>query len=155
MKISDILSEPLVVSQLQAGNKEAALQEMAAHLCAHAPVPLPREQDVLAALLARESLGSTGVGEGVAIPHAKTAGLTQLLACFGRHRDGLPFGAVDLQPVRLVFMLLVPENSAGAHLKALARVSRLLKAPAFRATLLAADDAASLFAAIVTEDARH
>ena len=89
-------------------------------------------------LLDRERLGSTGVGEGVAIPHGKMGDLGELIAFFGRSTRGVAFEAVDDQPVSLFFLLFAPENSAGVHLKALAKISRLLKRPSVREELLQA-----------------
>jgi PTS system nitrogen regulatory IIA component len=155
VKICDILKQPLLLADLRAGDKEGVLREMSEHLSIHAKDVGARAEDVLAALLNRERLGSTGVGEGVAIPHAKISGLKSLVACFGRTVQGVPFDAIDYQPVRLIFVLLVPENSAGAHLKALARISRLLKNPAFRERLLTLGDADALYRAFCEEDDPH
>lgn len=154
MKICDILQQPLIVPELKARDKEGVLEEVAQFLSAFVDGATARAQDLKAALVAREQLGSTGVGEGVAIPHAKIAGLSQLLACFGRSLPGVAFDAIDDQPVRLIFVLLVPENSAGAHLKALARISRLLKNDSFRAQLLQLPDAEALYRAFLEEDNR-
>jgi PTS system nitrogen regulatory IIA component len=155
VRLCDILKEPLILSQLNGTDKEAILAEMAQHLSRHAqPLQMPPD-GILQALLTRERLGSTGVGEGVAIPHAKIPGLGALVACFGRTPAGVAYDAIDYQPVKLVFMLLVPENSAGAHLKALARISRLLKNAAFRDRLLQLPDAATLWKAFVEEDSKH
>ena len=155
MKIGDILAEQLVVPDLRSRDKEGVLRELVSHVCSHtSAIPVPDDQ-VLHALLDRERLGSTGVGEGVAIPHAKIGGLKQLVACFGRIRDGVAFDAIDQQPVSLVFVLLVPENSAGAHLKALARISRLLKNDGFRARLLELAGQHALYEAFMEEDAKY
>lgn len=154
MKICDILQQPLIVPELKAQDKEGVLEEMAQFLSGFVDQATASAQDIKGALLAREQLGSTGVGEGVAIPHAKIAGLSQLVACFGRSLPGVTFDAIDDQPVRLIFVLLVPENSAGAHLKALARISRLLKNDTFRAELLQLPDAAALYSAFLEEDNR-
>jgi nitrogen PTS system EIIA component len=144
----------MVIPELHAGSKEDLLAEMAAHLARTFDTGLNQE-GVQAALLGRERLGSTGVGESVAIPHAKIPGLKMLTACFGRSAHGVPFESVDELPVRLVFVLLVPENSAGAHLKALARVARLLKNPSFRDRLLSLPDAHTLYEAFLEEDAKY
>ncbi len=154
MKICDILQQPLIVPELKSQDKEGVLDEMATFLSAFVDGETARAKDLKAALMAREQLGSTGVGEGVAIPHAKIAGLTQLVACFGRCVSGIDFDAIDYQPVRLIFVLLVPENSAGAHLKALARISRLLKNESFRKQLLELPDAEALYRAFLEEDNR-
>ena len=155
MKISDILKQPLIVADLRATNKEGVLRELTEHLCTQAHDVRCNVDEVLTALVNRERLGSTGVGEGVAIPHAKIPGLKSLVACFGRTLAGVPFDAIDAQPVRLIFVLLVPENSAGAHLKALARISRLLKNREFRDRLLELNAAAPLFRTFIEEDEKH
>ena len=102
----------------------------------------------------REKLGSTGVGEGVAIPHARVRGLPNLCACLGRHRAGIDFHAIDGKPARLFLALFAPENSAGTHLQALARASRLFKSQAFREAALAAPDLAALRALLEREDGK-
>ncbi len=155
MRLTDILTEARVIADLHGQDKAGVLRELAEVLCQHTPgLPLSAEQ-VHHALSDRERLGSTGVGEGVAIPHAKLDGTVQLVACFGRSRAGVAFDAIDGQPVHLFFVLLVPENSAGTHLKALARVSRLLKNAAFRQSLLTLPDNAALFNAFVTADSEQ
>lgn len=154
MKICDILQQPLILPELKAQNKEGVLEEMAGFLSAFVDGETARAADIRAALVAREQLGSTGVGEGVAIPHAKIAGLGQLVACFGRSLPGVEFDAIDYKPVHLIFVLLVPENSAGAHLKALARISRLLKSEDFRGQLLKLPDAEAIYRAFLDEDNR-
>jgi len=102
----------------------------------------------------RERLGSTAIGDGIAIPHGKLPGLREVLGAFGRHLQGVDFQSLDGRPTQLFFLLVAPEDSVGAHLKALARVSRLLKDRAFRARLLAAADQAELCRIIREEDER-
>lgn len=155
MKIREILTLPLVIPDMSATDKEGVLREMSACLCTENSDVTASDELVCKALISRERLGSTGVGESVAIPHAKIAGLRKLVACFGRSPDGIPFDAIDQQPVKLVFVLLVPENSAGVHLKALARISRLLKNPEFREELLGLSGRESLFEAFLREDAKY
>ena len=99
--------------------------------------------------------GSTGIGEGVAIPHGKLAGLPGLLAAFARKKSGVDFAAIDAKPTYLFFVLFAPDNSAGLHLKALARISRLFKQPQFRQGILAADDGGAIFRLISEEDAKY
>ncbi|MBS1150752.1 MAG: putative IIA-like nitrogen-regulatory protein PtsN, partial [Myxococcaceae bacterium] len=107
----------------------------------------------LAAVLEeREKLGSTGIGEGVAIPHGKLAGLPTLSASFGVSRSGVDFDAIDGKRTYLFFALVAPENSAGLHLKALARISRLFKSSSFRDAILAAQTSAEIYALIAQED---
>jgi PTS system nitrogen regulatory IIA component len=112
-------------------------------------------QKLLETLLEREKLGSTGIGEGVAIPHGKVASLPALAASFGRSTAGVDFRAIDGRPTNLFFALFAPENSAGVHLKALARISRIFKNPAFREAILKAADAVEIYRLIEVEDGKY
>lgn len=145
----------MVIPEVAASDKEGLIRELAQHLCQNEDSLKGGVDAVFKALIARERLGSTGVGESVAIPHAKIPGLANLTAAFGRSKAGIPFDAIDSQPVRLVFVLLVPENSAGAHLKALARIARLLKSPSFRDRLLSLPDGGAIYDAFLEEDAKY
>ncbi|MCY1074593.1 PTS sugar transporter subunit IIA [Archangium lansingense] len=152
MRISEFLSPEALIADLQARDKQAVLREMSAVLArAH---PSLKEERLVEVLREREKLGSTGIGEGVAIPHGKLPGLTSLVAAFGVSRQGVDFEAIDGKPTHLFFALVAPENSAGVHLKALARISRLFKNPRFRASILEATSVADIHALIVQEDAR-
>jgi PTS system nitrogen regulatory IIA component len=149
VKIQDFLPPQAVLAEL--GGHSAA--EVLAELCR--PVAQAHGLDparLLQVLLDREKLGSTGVGDGVAIPHGKLAGLPALVAVFGRSREGVEYRAADGRPARLFFALFAPENSAGAHLKALSRVSRIFRMPAFREAILAAPTAAEIHRLILAED---
>jgi len=150
MKISDILSAELIVPDLQQTAKREVLAELVSHLSA--AVEGINAAELLAVLLEREQLGSTGIGDGVAIPHGKLKELKKLLAVFGKSARGVEFNAMDGRPVHLFFLLVAPENSAGVHLKALARLSRLLKNNGFRQKLMDAADALSLYRVIIEED---
>jgi PTS system nitrogen regulatory IIA component len=108
--------------------------------------------ELLKALLEREKLGSTGIGNGIAIPHGKLAGLSDIILVFARSTAGVPFEAIDGKPIHLIFLLVAPANSTGGHLKALARLSRLLKNDSFRKTLLTAATAQDILRAIADED---
>ncbi len=151
MRISDILDRGMVIGDCQSGSKEELLRVLASRLADHSALAATADS-VFESLMNRERLGSTGVGGGVAIPHAKLSGLEYLVGCFVRAPQGVPFDAIDKGPVKLIFALLVPENSAGMHLKALARISRLLKDESFRNTLLSEADGEGLFRAFVDED---
>jgi len=153
MKIEDILEADLVLPDLAARTKSEVLEEMASAVAARHP-ELQRER-LVHALEERERLNSTALGEGVAIPHGKLPGIPRVFAAFARSRAGVDFQALDGKPTHLFFLLVAPEESAGAHLKALARISRLLKDRGFRERLLAAPDAAALWATIRDEDARY
>jgi PTS system nitrogen regulatory IIA component len=153
MKIEDILSEDLVLADLAARAKVDVLVELADALTARYP-ELDKAR-LVGALEDRERLNSTALGDGVAIPHGKLPGLRRVLAAFGRSRAGVDFQSLDGKPTHLFFLLVAPEDSAGAHLKALARISRLLKDPSFRSRLLEAPDAQAIWTIIRDEDARY
>ncbi|HEY2525265.1 MAG TPA: PTS sugar transporter subunit IIA [Candidatus Binataceae bacterium] len=153
MKITDILSPDMVLPELKGSTKPEVLHELSDYLANK-----HREIDpaALSAVLAeRERLGSTAIGDGIAIPHGKLAGVNSIIGVFGRHQHGVDFDSLDGGSTHLFFLLLAPEDSASLHLKALARVSRLMKDPAFRERLTAAPDAAEIFRLIKEEDARH
>ncbi len=152
MKIVEILRPDAVIADLAGNSAAAVLAELCRPLAARCSIDA---QTLLETLLEREKLGSTGIGEGVAIPHGKVAGLGNLVASFGRSRAGLDFKAIDGKPTHLFFTLFAPQNSAGAHLKALARVSRIFKNGAFRQAILEAQDAAAIYRLIEAEDARY
>jgi PTS system nitrogen regulatory IIA component len=153
MKISEILNKDLLIPDLQSKNKKGVLEELASVLVAQRKLPdLERAVEVL---LDREKLGSTGIGDGIAIPHGKIKDLGGVVASFGRSREGVDFESIDQKPTYLFFLLVAPENSAGIHLKALARISRLLKDPNFRKRLMEAEDREKLFQIISEEDAQY
>jgi PTS system nitrogen regulatory IIA component len=153
MKVADFLDPRAVVQELNARNKKEVLEELCDALISLEP-SLARDR-MVGILLDRERLGSTGVGEGVAIPHGKLGELTHLIACFGRSPQGIEFQAVDRKPVHLFFLLFAPENSAGIHLKALAKISRLLKRPNLRESLMAAPTKEEIFSILTREDAEE
>jgi PTS system nitrogen regulatory IIA component len=153
MKILDILtSEALVAPALAGADKTAVLHELAAHLSARRPADGIDAARLVEVLWERERLGSTAIGDGIAIPHGKLPGLTGVVGAFGRHVRGVDFDSLDGSPTHLFFLLVAPEDSVGQHLKALARVSRLLKDRAFRERLVGAADGAELFRLIREED---
>ena len=131
MKIMEILVKESVILDLGVRTKREVLAEMAASLAKVEPqIEAGRLLDVL---MEREALQSTGIGEGVAIPHGKLPGLGRLVASFARSRAGIDFESIDGQPTHHFFLLVVPEHSGGQYLKALARISRFFRDPAFRA----------------------
>lgn len=127
------LEEECVLMQTQAKTKEGVLRELAVNLQRQEPeIDL---EHIIGGLLEREEIGSTGVGNGVAIPHARIRGLDRMLYCFGRSLEGISYDAVDNQPVYYIFMILSPADAADAYLKTLAAASRLLKQPEIRRRL--------------------
>jgi PTS system nitrogen regulatory IIA component len=152
MKIAEFLSPEAINADLAASTKADALQELCDTLTKAHPGISP--QKLSEVLREREKLGSTGIGDGVAIPHGKLSGLPQLLASFGVSRKGIDFDAIDAKPTHLFFTLVAPENSAGMHLKALARISRLFKSPTFREAILHAATASAIYELIAQEDAK-
>jgi len=153
MKIEDILSQELVLPDLAARNKTDVLVELATAV-SRQHAELDRER-LVHALEDRERLNSTALGDGVAIPHGKMSGIKRVFAAFARSRQGVDFHSLDGEPTHLFFLLVAPEDSAGAHLKALARISRLLKDQSFRSRLMQARDASALYDTIRQEDARY
>ncbi len=152
MKISNILVQEAVILDLESKDKDGALVEMANVLAA--TEPSLNAEKLVSVLRERESLQSTGMGEGVAIPHGRIANLNQLLVAFARSRKGVDFDSIDGQPTHLFFVLVVPESSGGQHLKALARISRFLRDETFRESLLEAETCEEIVQAIQAEDAR-
>lgn len=124
MEIADLLAPEAVLASLKISGKKALLQEMAERAAKLTGIP---ERRIFETLIERERLGSTGMGQGIAIPHGRIAGLSKIVGLFARLDTPIGYEAVDDQPVDLVFMLLAPEGAGADHLKALARVSRLLR----------------------------
>ena len=137
MKLSEILKPEAIISDIKARDKMGILKEMIQTVTEQ--FPSLDKGILLQILLEREKLGSTGIGDGVALPHGKVKELSQLQSYFGRSKEGLCFDSIDEQPAHLFFLLLAPENSVGIHLKALAKISRMLKDGNFRQRLLAAE----------------
>ena len=148
MNIADLLAPDAVLPGLKAQSKKQLLQELAAR--AHGLTRLP-ERRIFETLVERERLGTTGVGAGIAIPHGRMAEAKTITGIFARLENGIDYEAVDNQPVDLVFMLLAPENAGADHLKALARVSRLLRDKATCEKLRAAKSPEAIYA-ILTGD---
>jgi PTS system nitrogen regulatory IIA component len=152
MKIVEFLRPDAVIASLSGQTGQAVLVELCRPLASSQKAEAQRLLDTL---LDREKLGSTGIGEGVAIPHGKVSGLPGLMASFGRSAAGVDFRAIDGKPTHLFFSLFAPENSAGAHLKALARISRIFKNPSFRESIMRAGTAEEIYRLIETEDAKY
>jgi PTS system nitrogen regulatory IIA component len=152
MKLSDILKKDFIIADLTEKNKSGVLQEL---------IDFLKNKNVVNdieglhnSLIEREKLGSTGIGENVAIPHAKSGELDQILTLFARSTGGVDFESLDQKPVNFVCLVVAPSNSTGHHLKALARISRLLKNQALRQAILDANSAEEIYSALLEEDAK-
>ncbi len=150
MKIVDILHADCIIPELHSQNKEEVLEELTTALLKYKG-NLNKEA-LVEVLLERERLGSSGIGDGIAIPHGKVPDLDELIVSFGRSTLGIEFDSMDGRPTHLFFLLIAPENSAGIHLRALAKISRLLKSSHFRQNLLEAGTEEELFQVIQEED---
>jgi PTS system nitrogen regulatory IIA component len=150
VKITDFLSVQTVIPTLANREKNAVLQEVADWLASAHP-PLDKNR-VLQVLLDRERISTTAIGEGVAIPHGKLPGVDRVIGVFARSLEGVDFASLDGAPTHLFFVLIAPENAAADHLKALARISRLLKDEIFRRHLMEAKTSQEIFQTIAEED---
>jgi len=150
MKIADLLDIKAISPALTSSNKVAVLAELVDLL--RRVQPELDATELLAVLLEREELGSTGIGDGIAIPHGKLKGIERLLMAFGRKQEGIDFDSMDNRPARLFFLLLAPESEATLHLKALARISKLLRKDDVRQQLLDAPDPETLLSILSQED---
>lgn len=127
MKLHDIIPEGGILDDLQAVEKEAVIKEMVAALVKAGRIDDATAKKVTKALMDREELGSTGIGAGVAVPHAKHDAITDLVGAFGRSKKGIAFDSLDGEPVHVLFLLLSSKSASGAHLEALAYISRLVR----------------------------
>ncbi|MBW1712442.1 MAG: PTS sugar transporter subunit IIA [Deltaproteobacteria bacterium] len=150
MNLSEIISPQEVIPDLKSEDKLSVLAELIKPLAKLDPDL--DEDNLIRILLEREKLGSTGIGDGIAIPHGKVDNLQRLLISFGRSGKGIEFDSMDGRPAHLFFLLLAPESSAGFHLTALAKLSRLLKNQSFRQSLKEAPDAEAIYNLIVAQD---
>ena len=152
MELAELLTQRGIIPALKAKTKKQALQELSE---LGAIVTGRPSRDILEGLLQRERLGSTGLGGGIAIPHAKFRELDRIHCLFARLDEPVEFEALDNEPVDLIFVLLAPEHASGDHLKALARISRLLREPKALDRLRSARDRAGLFAILTQPVTSH
>jgi PTS system nitrogen regulatory IIA component len=152
MEIADLLSPSAVMARLKAANKKQVLQEMSEKAAALTGLP---ERRIFETLNERERLGSTGMGQGIAIPHGRLAGIQKMTGLFALLEAPVEFDSMDDQPVDLVFLLLAPEGAGADHLKALARVSRLLRNHSLCEKLRGSSDAGAILALLTEPVASH
>jgi PTS system nitrogen regulatory IIA component len=151
--IKDMLRENLILENIEASDKMGVLREFAGLL--KSADKIKDEEELVRVLLERELLGSTGIGDGVAIPHGKLHIIPEMIGAFGRSHQGVDYDSMDSKPVYLFFLLVTPEGMPGEHLRALARISRILKNPALRDSLRQASRREELLRLICQEDSRY
>ena len=150
MRLDQVFKIEFLNENLTSNTKTDVLEELISVLI-NSGLKIDRAK-AIDVLQQREKLGSTGIGDGVAIPHGKVSELHELIVAFGRSKKGIAFDAIDGKPVHLFFLLLAPENSTGQHLKALAKISKMLKTPNFRKKLIDARTTSDLYKAIIEQD---
>ncbi|MDD4953503.1 MAG: PTS sugar transporter subunit IIA [Candidatus Omnitrophica bacterium] len=154
MQITDFLSKKAIVMDIKSTKKEEVIKELVDSLINAGDIEKRHRNKLIDALMAREALGSTAIGQGIAIPHAKSDSVSKLVAAFGISKRGVDFDSLDGELAHIFFLLLAPQDSAGPHLKALARISRLLKDKYFRDTLRASIDEKAVIKIMADEDAK-
>lgn len=152
MELGDLIAPEAVIPSLKVKSKKQALQELAQKAASLTGIDA---REILETLLQRERLGSTGVGRGIAIPHGRVASLSRIISVFARLDQPIDFDALDSEPVDLIFLLLAPEEAGADHLKALARISRLLREPETIERLRATHDRAALYSVLTQPAAFH
>jgi PTS system nitrogen regulatory IIA component len=150
MKVTDIFRKEHIVEVLKSKSKREVLAELSG-VFLQGDVKYSHE-DMINTLLEREKLGSTGIGDGIAIPHGKLANLEELIVSFGRSKEGVEFDAMDGKPAHIFFLLMAPEDTTGKHLKALAKISKMLKDSTFRKKLLEAKSKDEIYIIIADKD---
>ena len=150
MRLSEILEEDNIVLDLKAANKKRVIEELAEVIASSSP--FLDKDSLVRVLLERERLGSTGIGDGVAIPHGKFQGVEEPIISFGRSLKGLDFESMDGEPVFLFFLLVAPESSASMHLKALARIAKILKNGTLRKRLMEVSTRKEIYETIIQDD---
>jgi PTS system nitrogen regulatory IIA component len=154
MKINDFLCPKAVSADLKSTTKSDVIAELIDLLISAGSIEKKHRKKVLEILMAREALGSTAIGQGIAIPHGKYISIKKLVGCLGVSKQGINFDSLDGEPAYIFFLLVAPVDSAGPHLKALARISRLLKDKYIRETLKTAKDDKSILTIVQQEDGR-
>ena len=155
MKILDFLNEKAISADLKSTDKKTVIRELTDLLIKAGELKPRMKDEVIKILLNREALGSTGIGQGVAIPHGKCEYVKELVGAFGVSKKGINFDSLDGESAHIFFLLLAPIESSGPHLKALARISKLLKDKYFRESLKNVESEKSLLKIIKEEDQRR
>ena len=152
MKIADFFNANSVCSDLKGKTKSDIIAELVGILIESGGIEKKHKKHIVDVLMARETLGSTAMGQGIAIPHAKSEHVKKLIGCLGISKTGINFDSLDGEPAYIFFLLIAPLDSAGPHLKALSRISRLLKDRYFRESLRSVKDDKSIYKLVQHED---
>ncbi len=152
MKIDEILKKESVIADLLGDNKVEVIKEMTQ--CLKKNNFIKNDQALFETLMEREKLGSTGIGENVAIPHGKSDEVTQIITVLARSKNGVEFESLDQKPVHFVCMVIAPAHSTGQHLKVLARISRIFKNQGLREDILNAGNSDSIYSILIHEDSK-
>jgi len=152
MKINEILNKDFIIPDLTSPDKPSALTDLCHFLGGKGVIR--NKETLINALLEREKLGSTGIGENMAIPHAKSDEIDQIVIVFARSIKGIDFESLDQRPVHFICLLLAPTHSTGLHLKALARIARLFKSIPLREKILKAHGSDSIYSTLIEEDSK-
>ena len=152
MKIEEILKKESVIADLLGDSKEKVIKEMTQ--CLKKNNFIKNDQALFETLMEREKLGSTGIGENVAIPHGKSDEVTQIITVLARSKKGVEFESLDQKPVHFVCMVIAPAHSTGQHLKVLARVSRIFKNQGIREEILKAENSDTIYSILMNEDSK-
>lgn len=152
MKIEEILKKESVISDLLGDSKVKVIKEMTQ--CLKQNNFIKNDQALFETLMEREKLGSTGIGENVAIPHGKSDEVTQIITVLARSKKGVEFESLDQKPVHFVCMVIAPAHSTGQHLKVLARVSRIFKNQGIREEILKAENSDTIYSILMNEDSK-
>ncbi|MFH1868968.1 MAG: PTS sugar transporter subunit IIA [Candidatus Omnitrophota bacterium] len=150
MKLMDFLNKDAVTTDIKSTKKEDVIRELVDILSKTNPIK--EKEKLIKTLMDREALGSTGIGQGIGIPHAKSSSVNELTAALGISNKGVDFDSLDGEPTHIFFLLVAPEDAAGPHLKALARISRMLKDKFLRDSLISAKDKKTALDVIISED---
>ena len=152
MKLSDVLERKAIIPDLESRSKPDVIMELAEKLSS--VYPNINDEKLIEVLLEREKLCSTAVDSGVAIPHAKLSGISDIVAGFGRSIEGIDFDSLDAKLTHLFIILVAPENSIGSHIQLLARISKIFKNPELRSKLMTLESQEEIYDSIITEDAK-
>ena len=151
--IKDLLQDDLIIENIAATDKVGVLREFAGHLQTQGKIE--SGNNLVRVLTEREALGSTGIGDGVAIPHGRLSGATEIIMAFGRSAWGVDYDSLDAKPVFLFFLLVTPEDRPGDYLQTLARISRILKNSKLRTRLMQASGRKEIWNILVEEDSKY